>query len=87
MTIEEIIARAMSGSKAWPAVFASGSAAELSRASLDALDAAGYVVMPKEPTDAMIEAGKEGFLEAGFVAIDRDPLNVWRRMLHEARPK
>ena len=34
----EIVAKAMQQSKAWPAVFQAGSARELAKAALDALD-------------------------------------------------
>ena len=45
----------------------------------------GFVVVPVEPTDAMIEAGKDSLFEhARFVAIDRDPLFCWRAMVHAA---
>lgn len=57
--IEDIIAKAMSASKAWPVVFEAGSAAELARAAVAALDAAGFVVVPKEPTEEMLRAGMQ----------------------------
>lgn len=45
----------------------------------------GFVLVPVEPTDAMIEAGKDSLFEhARFVAIDRDPLFCWRAMVHAA---
>ena len=45
------------------------------------------VLVPREPTDAMIEAGIEALREhTQLVAIDRDPLFVWRYMLHAATP-
>lgn len=34
------------------------------RAALAALDAAGYAVVPREPTEAMMDAAKPGFKEA-----------------------
>lgn len=56
-TVEEIIARAMQESKAWPAVYNAGSALTLARAAVAALDAASFVIVPKEPTAEMTEAG------------------------------
>lgn len=57
------------------------------REGVAALDAAGFVVVPKEPDDAMIAAGVASLRDnAGFMAIDRDPLFVWRDMLL-ARPR
>lgn len=54
----------------------------LSRAAPSGSD---MVLVPVEPTDAMIEAGKDSLFEhARFVAIDRDPLFCWRAMVHAA---
>lgn len=61
--IETIIAKAMSASKAWPAVFEAGSAAELARAVLADLDMAGFAVVPKEPTEEMLD---DAIDEAGW---------------------
>jgi hypothetical protein len=47
------------------------------------LDAAGYAIVPKEPTDAMIKAGDE---VAGTLAITHDysATLMWERMIEAA---
>jgi hypothetical protein len=42
----EIAARAMQTSKAWPVVFQAGSAGVLARAAVEAIEAAGFVIVP-----------------------------------------
>ena len=54
--VVEIMVRGMSASKAWPAVFAAGSAYDLAQASVAALAAAGYAIVPKEPSEKMLRA-------------------------------
>jgi hypothetical protein len=56
-TVADIMARALQESKVWPAVFRAGSAAEGAAAILSALEAGGFVVVPKEPTKEMSLAG------------------------------
>ena len=56
--IVETIARAMQESAAWPAVFGAGSAETLARASVTALEAAGYAIVPIEPTRRQLEAAE-----------------------------
>lgn len=51
-----VMSKAMQESKAWPVVFSNGSAEELSRAALAAIEAEGFAVVQKEPTEAMHEA-------------------------------
>jgi hypothetical protein len=47
----------------------------------------GLVTVPREPTEAMIEAGLEALREhTQLLAIDRDPLFVWRYMIAAASP-
>ena len=55
--IEDIMARAMGSSKAWPAVFRAGSAGELASAAIAGLEAAGFVIVPREPTYDMVMDG------------------------------
>ncbi len=52
---------------------------EDAEAAIKALDAAGFVIVPKEPTPAMIEA-------AWASALDEDAAGVWTHMI-EARPR
>lgn len=40
--------------------------------------------IPREPTEAMIQAGLEALRTEGYTPIDRDPIFVWRAMWHEA---
>jgi hypothetical protein len=54
--IEDIIAKAMCASKAWPAVFEAGSAAELATAAIAALAEAGFVVVPRELSEDSMRA-------------------------------
>lgn len=49
--------------------------------------AEGFVLVPREPTDAMIEAGLESLADSTgepTAHIDRDPLLCYRAMLHAA---
>lgn len=78
--IVETIARAMQESAAWPAVFGAGSAETLARASVTALEAAGYVVVPIEPTEAMLEA-------AEHVAPMFTPADIYRAMINTGKAK
>lgn len=79
--IEEIIARAIAE---WSRK--SGLFTKAGPAILATIDAAGYVVVPKEPTDAMIAAGVTAFMnDAGVLVADRDALFVWRAMIAASR--
>lgn len=91
--IETIIAKAMTASKAWPAPFEAGSAAEMTRAVLADLDAAGFVVVPKVPTEEMLKSGADAPLDAddpsypdSYYLLGESPAPIWYAML-EARPK
>lgn len=54
--VAAIVTTAMRESRAWPAVFETGSAQELWRAAHEALTAAGFVIVPREPTPEMMVA-------------------------------
>lgn len=54
---------------------------------LAALDEAGYVIVPREPTDAMGKAGEAELLANGISVIARDPVFCWRAMIAEATQK
>jgi len=47
------------------------------KAVLMDLDDAGYAVVPREPTEGMVEAGYDGYGEA------RRPTLVWKAMVKE----
>lgn len=79
--IEDIIAKAMSASKAWPVVFEAGSAAELARAAVAALDAAGFVIAPKEASLAMQNAGWHEVDKQGFSTEDTEVAPIYRAMI------
>lgn len=57
-------------------------AKELARAALTAIEAAGYVVVPREPTEAMLNAGyaTNDYHEA-------PPEKMWQAMIAAANPK
>ena len=59
------------------------SSVELTEAILTALSAAGYVIVPREPTEAMQSSGwkaRGGFIGAGRTGIDR----IYRAMISAA---
>ena len=82
--IEDIMARAMGASKAWPAVFRAGSAGELASAAIAGLEAAGFVIVPKEATDDMTIAGGEA--QSTSIGSWGEPGVAYRAMIG-ARPK
>lgn len=50
-----------------------------SSCALSALEAAGYVVVPREPTEAMLEAGNDARLPLG--TIEENTIKTYRAML------
>ena len=84
----EKMARAMCGSKAWPVVFQSGAAQELSRAALRAITDAGYAVVPVEPSWGMKIAGRDAILaEDGSLDLSSDDAFACYRAMLAAAPK
>lgn len=82
--VVEVMARAIIG-----APLQTARPAAMAQATLDALDAAGFVVVPKEPTDEMLEASVSprtacltaahlAVLKAGFAAKYRAMLDASR---------
>lgn len=63
-------------------VNAYGEGVTLVMLAINVLDAAGFVVVPKVPTDAMYKAGISEMLDGPPV----EALNIWGAMV-EARPK
>ena len=59
---------------------------EIARACLSSIEEAGMVVVPREPTDAMIDAGNEKAIAPVYVAGDEMPSadDCWRAMVAAA---
>jgi len=56
---------------------------EQAEAALKAINDAGFVVVPKEPTEAMDDAGdKHVYSEGGY---STDVIAVWKAMIHAAQ--
>ena len=51
-------------------------------AQIEALDAAGYVIVPKKPTDFMSQHGANGYLGMD----DSVAADIWQRMIRAAKP-
>jgi hypothetical protein len=56
----------------------------LAKLAVAALEAAGFLIVPKEPTDAMIEAGNKPFDEPFVGGRLTDPCRVWEAMINAA---
>jgi len=75
--IEQAVARFIGS-----AALVNDDAAECAGAVLEALAAAGYVIVPREPTEAMLEAGAlTEDLDIGFA---EQGANLWRAMIAAA---
>lgn len=59
-----------------------GSPAEIALAVLDAIRSAGYVVVPVEPTEAMVSAGAQDF--SGDLVTKRGAIDIYRAMIAAA---
>ena len=83
----EAIARAMQESQAWPMVFAPGSAESLAQAAIAAVTKAGYILAPKEPTEAMEEAARDvPFIAMGNGEyLEPDRADIYRAMISAAQ--
>ncbi len=91
--ITAIVTMAMRESRAWPAVLETGTAQELWRAAHEALTAAGFVIVPHQPTPEMIIAGAEADIEYSTrvlglenTVVSQGPYDHWVVML-DAAPK
>ena len=85
MSPEEAYAAAVDASGAGvSAIFVTGDPAQMLRAALASLRVSGYVVVPVEPTEAMVEAGFNAAIinyEPGEDIYLRNAASVYRAML------
>lgn len=57
----------------------------VAQAALEAIRSAGYVVVPAEPTEAMVSAGAQDF--SGDLVTKRGAIDIYRAMIAEAEGK